>query len=151
TGRALRGVIAMAPHVMVEPLSLEGIAIIKHNYASTDLRDRLARYHADPDSAFRGWSEIWTSPAFRNWNIEEYLPKIACPSLAVQGEDDEYGSLEHIERMQYFMPHMKTLILKNCGHSPHRDQPDAVLDRVAHFVAEAIASHPGVSSNSAGS
>jgi pimeloyl-ACP methyl ester carboxylesterase len=132
-------VIAMAPHVMVERLSLEGIELIKRNYETTDLRTRLARHHADPDSAFRGWSEIWSSAAFLDWNIEEFLPRISCPALAIQGADDEYGSLEHIERMQRAIPRMETLILADCGHSPHRDQPEAVLERVTSFIAEVAA------------
>jgi len=133
--RSVRGVIVMAPHTMVESVALPGLEQIRQAYTTTDLRERLARYHADPDSAFRGWNDIWLSPEFRNWNIEQYLPGIACPVLAIQGEDDHYGTMVHIEQIQKAMPSTEVVQLPHCGHSPHRDQPQQVIERVAQFVA----------------
>ena len=133
--RSVRGVIVMAPHTMVESVALPGLERIRQAYKTTDLRERLARYHADPDSAFRGWNDIWLSPEFRNWNIEQYLPGIACPVLAIQGEDDHYGTMVHIEQIQKAMPSTEVVQLPHCGHSPHRDQPQQVIERVAQFVA----------------
>jgi len=100
------------------------------------LRDKLARYHSNPDSAFWGWNDIWLHPGFRAWNIEEYLPRIHCPVLAIQGEDDQYGTMEQIDRVVRGIPHAEVLKLKDCGHSPHRDEPQAVIDRVAEFVCK---------------
>lgn len=133
-GRPVRGLILMAPHVMVEDVGLRRIEQAKLAYESTDLRKKLARYHDDPDSAFRGWNGIWLDPDFRGWNIEEYLPRIDCPVLAIQGEDDEYGTMEQIERIERAIPQAEVLRLKACGHSPHRDQSGAVIARVAEFV-----------------
>jgi pimeloyl-ACP methyl ester carboxylesterase len=135
-GTYVRGVIAEAPHVFVEEFGIRSIEIAKRNYESTDLRQKLGRYHADPGSAFRGWNDIWLDPDFRAWNIEEFLPRIQCPVLAIQGENDEYGTMEQIDRIAAAVPRAQVLKLNPCGHSPHRDQPDAVIDRVARFVAE---------------
>ena len=134
TGRPLRGLIAMAPHVMVEPISVSSIEQAKAAYQSTDLPRRLARYHDDVDSAFWGWNDIWLHPEFRDWNIEEYLPRIECPVLAIQGENDEYGTMEQIERIARQARSVETVKLPNCGHSPHKDQPEAVLAAVRVFV-----------------
>ena len=98
TPRAFRvaGVIAVAPHLFVEDISVRSIELARDAFESSDLRQRLAQHHADPDSAFRGWNDAWLSPEFRAWNVERDIETIACPVLAVQGEDDEYGTLEQI-------------------------------------------------------
>ena len=132
--RLVRGLVVMAPHVMVEDFGIRNIEAAKRNYETTDLRDKLTRYHAHPDSAFWGWNDIWLHPGFRAWNIEEYLPRIHCPVLAIQGEDDEYGTMEQIERIKRAVPQTEVLKLSNCRHSPHRDQPGAVIERVSEFV-----------------
>jgi pimeloyl-ACP methyl ester carboxylesterase len=132
--RAVRGLILMAPHVMVEDMGLVSIEAAKRAYETTALREKLARYHSDPDSAFRGWNDIWLNPDFRVWNIEEYLPRITCPVLAIQGEDDEYGTMEQIERIARAIARVEVLPLKDCGHSPHRDQPEVVIEAVTQFV-----------------
>jgi pimeloyl-ACP methyl ester carboxylesterase len=132
--RAVSGVVAMAPHVMVEEVALEGIRATVKAYETTELRTRLARYHDDVDSAFRGWSDIWLSPAFRSWNIDEFLPRIAAPVLAVQGHEDEYGTMEQIDRIAAGAPDVETLKLADCRHSPHRDQADVVVAATAEFV-----------------
>jgi pimeloyl-ACP methyl ester carboxylesterase len=129
------GVIALAPHVFVETMSLDGIRQTRGAYLATDLRHRLARYHQDPDSAFWGWNDIWLDERFRSWNIEEYLPRTRCPILAIQGVQDEYGTLEQVERIVRLAPRAESLILDKCGHSPQRDQTGTVLDAVARFVA----------------
>jgi pimeloyl-ACP methyl ester carboxylesterase len=134
SGRAVRGLILMAPHVMVEDMGLGSIEAAKRAYETTNLRDKLARYHSDPDSAFRGWNDIWLNPDFRVWNIEEYLPRITCPVLAIQGEDDEYGTMEQIERIARAIARVEVLQLKECGHSPHRDQTEVVIEAVTQFV-----------------
>ena len=131
---AVAGVITMAPHVMVEDMAIAGIEATKHAYDTSDLREKLSRYHADPDSAFRGWSDIWLAPEFRAWNIEEFLPDIACPVLAIQGEDDEYGTLAQIDRIARGAPDVELLKLRACGHSPHRDQPDKLISAVKTFI-----------------
>src|SRR5262249_21009591 len=134
TGRPLAGVVAMAPHVFVEEISITSIAAAKITYETTDMRVKLARYHANVDSAFWGWNRIWLDAAFRDWNIEEYLPRIACPVLAIQGEDDEYGTMEQLHRIGAQVTDVELLELADCRHSPHRDQPGAVLEALTRFV-----------------
>jgi len=138
SGRAVRGVIVMAPHVMVEDKGIRAIEATRRNYENTDLRDKLSRYHSNPDSAFWGWNDIWLHPQFRAWNIEEYLPQIHCPVLAIQGEEDQYGTMEQIDRVVRGIPHAEILKLKDSGHSPHRDQTQVVIDRVADFVTKLV-------------
>lgn len=138
SGMSLAGVVVMAPHVLVEDISVRSIAEAKIAYERTDLRQRLAKYHADVDSAFRGWNDIWLHPDFRAWNIEEYLPRIACPVLAMQGEDDEYGTFEQIERIAAQVPDVELCKLADCRHSPHKDQPEAVLEAVGGFVSRIL-------------
>lgn len=129
-----RGIVAMAPHVKVEDISIAGIEAAVEAYRTTDWRARLARYHADPDGVFRSWSGIWLDPAFRAWSIEDCLPRIRCPVLAIQGEDDEYGTMAQIDRIAELAPDVELLKLTDCRHSPHRDQPDAVIAAVVRFV-----------------
>ena len=129
------GLVVLAPHILVEDLSIASIERARAAYATTDLRQRLARHHADPDSAFRGWNDIWLDPAFRAWSIESELPAITCPVLAVQGLDDEYGTLEQIRGIARRLPRTELLELPACGHSPHRDQPEALERAVAGFLS----------------
>ena len=130
------GVVAVAPHIFVEDISVESIEKARVTYETTDLRERLARYHDDPDSAFRGWNDAWLNPAFRDWNIEGELARIVCPVLAVQGEDDEYGSLEQIRGIARRLPKTRLLVIPKCGHSPHRDQPELLIREAGRFILE---------------
>ena len=134
--RPARGLVLLAPHVFVEDCSIESIAKVRERYATTDLRERLARHHANVDAAFHGWNDVWLDPAFRGWNIEEYLGAITCPVLVLQGEDDEYGSRAQVDAIaaQVSGP-VDVELLPRCGHAPHRDQREKVLERVAAFVA----------------
>jgi pimeloyl-ACP methyl ester carboxylesterase len=132
---AVRGLIVLAPHLFVEDVSVRSIAQAKVAYETTDLRARLARYHDDPDSAFRGWNDAWLDPDFRAWNIEASLAHVRCPVLAIQGEDDEYGTRAQIDALAARLPRARTLMLPACGHSPHRDRPAETLTAIAAFVA----------------
>ncbi len=129
------GAVVLAPHIMVEQMSLDGIALTRDAYLRTDLRDRLARYHDDPDSAFWGWNDIWLDPRFRTWSIEADLADIRCPLLAVQGLDDAYGTLEQIRGIARRVPGTHLLEWTRCGHVPHRDQPEALIDATRAFFA----------------
>jgi pimeloyl-ACP methyl ester carboxylesterase len=132
----VKGLVVMAPHVFVEDVGVASIARAKAAFETTDLRERLARHHADPEAAFRGWNDVWLHPDFRAWNIEEYLSGIDCPVLAIQGFDDEYGTMAQIDAVarQVSGP-VELLRLDRCGHSPHRDQPAAVLEAMTRFLA----------------
>jgi pimeloyl-ACP methyl ester carboxylesterase len=141
-GMAVSGVVVLAPHVFVEAFCLEAIRRARQAWETTDLRARLGRYHDDPDSAFLGWNDIWLDPRFPAWNIEDVLPRIACPVLAVQGEDDEYGTMEQIDRIARQCRDARPLKLAACAHSPHRDQPETILEATAAFIAT-LAKGPG--------
>jgi pimeloyl-ACP methyl ester carboxylesterase len=134
SGRDVSGLILMAPHVMVEDISIASIAAARVAYAQGDFRARLGRHHDDVDGAFRGWNDVWLSPEFRGWSIEEYLRRIECPVLAIQGEDDEYGTMEQVDRIGRAIPHARLLKLARCGHSAHRDGAEEVLEAIRGFV-----------------
>jgi len=133
------GLVVMAPHLFVEDLSIASIQQARHRYEQTDLRQKLARYHDDPDSAFWGWNDIWLHPPFAHWNIEGEIAPITCPLLAMQGVDDEYGTLEQIRAIARRLPHAVLVELPQCGHSPHRDQTLLVIDQVTRFIDAALA------------
>jgi pimeloyl-ACP methyl ester carboxylesterase len=132
--QALQGAVVLAPHIVVEALSLASIEKTRQAYEEGDLRKGLARYHDDPDSAFWGWNDIWLHPAFKAWSIEAELPAIGCPLLAVQGLDDEYGTLAQIHGITKHAPQTQLLELADCGHSPQRDQADALITAVVAFA-----------------
>lgn len=132
---ALAGAVAIAPHVFVEDISVESIAQTKQLYETTDLRSKLSRYHADVDSAFYGWNDIWLNPAFREWNIADELAAIKQPLVAVQGHDDNYGTMAQIDTIGERVPHAQLVKLDASGHSPHRDAPDALNEAIAAFIA----------------
>ena len=132
------GAIVVAPHILVEELSVRSIEKAKLAYQTTALRSQLARYHDDVDSAFWGWNNIWLNPAFRRWNLTQAIKTITCPLLAVQGLDDEYGTLEQIHGIKRVLPETQLLELPDCGHSPHRDQPDALIDACVAFIHSSV-------------
>jgi pimeloyl-ACP methyl ester carboxylesterase len=134
SARAVTALVLMAPHIFVEDLSVASIARAGEAYRTTDLPARLARYHAHVDSMFRGWNDIWLAPEFRDWNIESLLPAIGCPVLAIQGEDDEYGTMAQIDGIAAAVADVELVKLADCRHSPHKDQPAAVIEAVAGFV-----------------
>ncbi len=134
SGRPVAGLALMAPHVIVEDVSIASIEAAKVAWRDTDLRERLARYHDDVERAFTGWNDIWLHPDFRAWNLEDETRRVRCPVLAIQGEDDEYGTMEQVERIARLAPDVEVVRLADCRHSPHRDQPGAVLDALVRFV-----------------
>ncbi|MEX3932535.1 alpha/beta fold hydrolase [Paraburkholderia phymatum] len=131
---ALAGAVVIAPHVFVEDISVASIADAKTAYEQSDLRSRLARYHDDIDSAFYGWNDVWLSAAFRSWSIVDELKRIRRPLLAVQGHDDHYGTMMQIDTIAQNAPQTQLTKLDKCGHSPHRDAPQALNDAIVAFV-----------------
>ena len=132
-----RGAIVLAPHLFVEELSIASIREARIAYEQGDLRRGLARYHADPDSAFYGWNDVWLSSAFRDWTIGADIASIACPVLAMQGTDDVYGTMEQIRAIARALTgKVRLLEIADCGHSPHRDQPALVAREAARFIRE---------------
>jgi pimeloyl-ACP methyl ester carboxylesterase len=132
----LKGLILMAPHFVVEEICIEAVAAARHAFETGDLRDRLARHHgANVDGVFRGWHDVWAAPEFRAWDIGEFLPAIAVPTLIIQGEDDRNGTLRQIDvaRARCTCP-LDVAVLARCGHIPFQDQPERTLSAAADFV-----------------
>jgi pimeloyl-ACP methyl ester carboxylesterase len=135
SGHPLRGLAAMAPHVFVEDISVEGIVAAKRIFETTDLAQKLARHHRDPAKTFYGWNDVWLAPAFRAWNLERFLPAIDCPVLAIQGHDDQYGSMAQVDAIaRQAGGQVEVLKLERCGHSPQKDQPEIVSGAIVEFV-----------------
>ncbi len=128
------GLVLMAPHILVEDLSVASIARTREAYLHTDLREKLARHHDDPDSAFWGWNDVWLDPAFRGWSIEDELQAISCAVLAMQGGDEEYGPIGPVHGIARRLPQTLMLELPDCGHAPHRDQPQRVIAATTEFI-----------------
>jgi|HubBroStandDraft_1064217.scaffolds.fasta_scaffold00100_8 pimeloyl-ACP methyl ester carboxylesterase len=129
-----------APHVLVEQRTVDSIAAVRKVHQTTDLGIRLGRHHRDADRVFRAWSDIWLDRRFRDWNIEGLLARVTAPALLIQGLDDEYGTLDQLDRIERALPRTRRLDLARCGHSPHRDQPQAVLAAIVAFLAEPVPS-----------
>jgi pimeloyl-ACP methyl ester carboxylesterase len=136
---AVAGLVLLAPHIFVEPVSVSSIQQARQAYRETDLRQRLARHHDDADSAFWGWNDIWLDPGFSRWNIEAELASIDCPLMAIQGVDDEYGTLGQVRGIARQLPQTRLLEWPDCGHSPHRDQPVRLIDEVTRFITDTTA------------
>ena len=138
----VRGLILIAPHFFVEDLSIQSIAEAKTAYAQTDLRVKLARWHKDPDNAFRGWNDAWLDPKFREWDITQELAYIRVPILIVQGEGDQYGTVKQIEVAceECYCP-VEVALLADAKHSPQREAPDAALKAVSEFANRLLRDH----------
>jgi len=135
-GHPVRGLALMAPHVFVEEISIRSIEQARRDFEATDLAGRLGKYHRDPRRSFYLWNDVWLDPEFLDWNIEEYLPGIACPVLAIQGRDDRYGTMAQLQAIALKVKGpCKVIELDRCGHSAFRDQPEATLEAVSRFVA----------------
>jgi pimeloyl-ACP methyl ester carboxylesterase len=131
---AVRALVLEAPHVFVEEISVRSIAAAKTAYATTDLPAKLARHHADAAATFYGWNDIWLDPRFRDWNIEACASRVRCPVLLIQGEADEYGTGAQLDAIAARAQDTETLLVAGAGHSPHRDAPRDVVERIGAFV-----------------
>jgi pimeloyl-ACP methyl ester carboxylesterase len=130
----IAGAVVLAPHILVEDLSVTSIELARTAYLEQGLRQRLAAYHDDPDSAFWGWNRIWLDPNFRDWSIADEIGTIRCPLLAVQGKDDEYGTMKQVDGIAKCLPQTEVIELSACGHSPHRDQPERLMAAITDFL-----------------
>ncbi len=131
---AVSALVLEAPHVFVEEISVRSIAEAKVAFATSDLPAKLGRHHDDPGATFAGWNDIWLDPRFRHWNIERYAERVRVPVLLIQGAADEYGTTAQLDAIAARLPRTQTLLVPGAGHSPHRDAPELVIQRVAAFV-----------------
>lgn len=143
-GHEVRAVVAMAPHVFIEPICVASIAKATAAFEKTDLPQRLGRYHRDVRKTFYGWSDVWLDPDFERWDIrQDYLPQVRCPVLAMQGHDDEYGTMAQLEEIERRVAGPRALVkLERCGHAPFRDQPEATLAAAGRFIESLVKSDP---------
>lgn len=130
------GLALFAPHVIVEDVTVAGVKAARQTYEQTDLRQRLGRHHDDVDALFIAWNDIWLSKAFRDWDITDVLAGVSCPVLAVQGQQDQYATLRQFDLIDAGLPSsLQRIVLDDCRHAPHLDQPQATLAAVSKFVA----------------
>jgi len=140
----VRAVAMIAPHFVVEDISVTSIAEIKRAYETAGLKAKLARWHGDVDNAFYGWNGAWLDPKFRGWDISEYLAYIRVPVAIVQGADDQYGTIRQIEiaKEECYCP-VDVTIIPGAGHSPHREAPEATLNAISEFAGCILHVHEG--------
>ena len=135
TNARVRNIVLMAPHFFTEPIGLASIQTARESYDNGGLKTKLARYHKNVDNAFCGWNDAWLNPEFEHWNIEDVLPNIEIPVLAIQGEGDQYGTIAQIDVIgEKIRGHFEQHILPDCKHSPFIDQREIVLGLVGGFV-----------------
>ncbi|MGR3564579.1 MAG: alpha/beta fold hydrolase [Heliomarina sp.] len=131
----VRGLVLMAPHFFTEPAGLESIRETKKTFETTDMAQKMAKYHKNPEIAFKGWNDVWLDPKFESWNVAEVIDYLRIPTLAIQGRDDQYGTLAQIEEIENraYSP-VDTVVLDGCQHAPHLEQTEAVLAAVSEFA-----------------
>lgn len=128
----VRALVLEAPHVFVEDKTVASIARL-----DDEVRSRLSRHHDHADALFDAWRDVWLRPDFRRWNIEEALPRVRAPTLVIQGDDDEYGTVAQVDAIRRKLGGpCETLMLPECGHAPHRDQPARTLAAMTEFIAK---------------
>jgi len=140
----VQAIALLAPHFMVEDMGLKAIAETRTAYETTNLREKLARWHKDVDNAFYGWSGAWLDPKFRSWDISDYLGYIRVPIALLQGADDQYGTIRQVEIAQEecYCP-VEVTVLERTGHSPHREAPGATLNAISDFCSAVLRTHEG--------
>jgi pimeloyl-ACP methyl ester carboxylesterase len=132
----VKSLILMSPHIFVEDITVKNIYQAKIEYEQGELRPRLAKFHQDVDSAFYAWNDVWLKPEFINWNIEKELALIQCPILAMQGQQDPYGTMSQINDIAKYVERIELVEIPNCGHSPHRDSPIIAMDAIFNFIQQ---------------
>jgi len=138
----IKAVITEGAHIFVEEITLQGIREAVIAYQTTNLKERLEKYHSDKTEAvFRAWAETWLRQDFRSWNIEGFLPQITCPVLVIQGEKDEYGTLAQVAGIvNQVSGEASQLIIPAVGHTPHKEAKEVVLEQSASFIKSLVAS-----------
>lgn len=138
-GHAVAGLVLIAPHVFVEEETIRSIAAISDQFEVSNMAAKMAKYHSEPETTFRGWAEVWLSPEFRNWNIEDYVNGVRSPTLLIQGDGDQYGTLSQLDAIDARLAERaERLVVPGAGHSPHLSHKQAVADRVVDFLARVV-------------
>lgn len=132
----ISGVLTVGAHVFVEDITVNGVKQGIEEYENGNLKSKLEKYHKEnTDFVFWSWGKTWTSEKFRTWNIESFLPKIKCPVFAVQGANDEYGTLKQVESIvNNSSGYSESFIVENAGHTPYKEKPEIVLEKSSDFI-----------------
>lgn len=134
-GHPVEALVLIAPHVFVEPETVRSIQAIRDAFPASELPRRMAKYHNDPESTFLGWADIWLDPAFRDWNIEQYVSGVHCPTILIQGVADEYGTERQLDAIDAALGQpARRVMVPDAGHSPHLSHPRLVTDEVVPFI-----------------
>ena len=138
----VRGLVLMAPHFIVEDVTIDSIAEIRKSFDTSDLRTRFARWHADPEATVHGWTDVWLNNDFSTWDLSEELAHIRVPILIIQGEHDHYGTMRQIEiaREECYCP-VDVLLIPGIQHIPHREAPAVTLKAIADFSHRLLHEH----------
>jgi len=135
-GNPVNGLVLIAPHVFVEDEGLEAIRSVRRGFADTNMAEKMEKYHVDAETTFYGWADIWLSPDFRSWNIEEFLAGVSCPTMVVQGDRDEYGTMRQLDAIDAGLDTpSQRLLVEDAGHSPHLINPELVTSTVVEFIS----------------
>lgn len=136
TGHPVAGLVLIAPHVFVEPETVAAIAALDDDFGGSEMAEKMAAYHVDPEATFHGWADAWLSDGFRSWNIEEYLAAIDRPVLLIQGTDDEYGTMRQLDAVESAVTGpVRRMVVDGAGHAPHLSHGEAVAAAVGNFIA----------------
>jgi pimeloyl-ACP methyl ester carboxylesterase len=139
SGRSVSGLVVLAPHVFVEPISIDGVRAAREAFLTTDLPERMGKHHNDAEATFWKWNDIWRSPEFGAWNIEDVLPSISVKVLVVQGTADQYGTVRQVDAIERGVNGpVARLLLAGCGHAPQFDRGPETLEAVTHFVSSLV-------------
>lgn len=135
-GHPVRGLVLLAPHVFVEDLTIASISALRESFPTSDMPTKMAKYHRDPDSTFLGWADVWLSGPFHTWSIEQYVSGVACPTLLIAGNEDDYGTMRQLDAIDAGLgAPARRLVVDGAGHSPHLSHPEPVIDAVVEFIA----------------
>src|SRR5919201_1119258 len=137
-GHEVSGLVLIAPHVVVEDITVDAIRRTRDEFDNGELRARMARHHDDPDAAFGGWCDVWLDPSFRDWSIEDEAARVTAPTLLIQGAEDPYGTLDQLDRIEARVRGQVERLVVPGGHSPHLDRPEQVVQAIADFVAQLL-------------
>ena len=130
------GIALLAPHVMVEDVTVAAIREAREAFDGGELRERMARHHDDPAAAFNGWCDVWLDPAFRDWSLEPDAERVTCPVLLMQGADDPYGTLDQLDRIEAKVRGPVERLVVPGGHSPHLEATRAVVDALVRWAGD---------------
>jgi pimeloyl-ACP methyl ester carboxylesterase len=136
----IKGIITEGAHIFVEDISLNGIHQAIDTYNTTNLKQRLEKYHgAKTEAVFRTWTGTWLKEEFQSWSIENFLPQITCPVLVIQGENDEFGSIDQVDGIaKQVSAEANKLVIPSAGHNPHKEMPEVMLEHCSRFIKKCI-------------